>query len=385
MFIAKRLIQMFFLFVLFLSAVFFLLNAQPGDITSQFLDPTIPAENRQLIAQRLGLDGNLFQQWWTYITNFFTGNLGVSFAHYPQPVMEVVGERLPRTLFLFSFATLLAYLIGFVLGKRIAWRRGGLSEHAVTTGGVLLYTVFYPWFAVIMILVFASWLGLFPINGFLTPELWRNIPYTGNEVFRHMLLTIVIAAVAVIAVLVVGRRMDRPSTRAAVKWGGLGLTAAVFIGYWRLHDARTYAADIAHHAILPTITLALVAFAGVMLLTRSSMLETLREDYILTARAKGLNERTVRDKHAARNAMLPVTTSFVLGLAFVIGGGIVTETVFGWPGMGQLLLASTVIEDIPVAVGVLGFIGILALLGHLIVDILYMFLDPRIRYQTRAS
>ena len=93
-----------------------------------------------------------------------------------------------------------------------------------------------------------------------------------------------------------------------------------------------------------------------MLLTRSSMLETLGEDYILTARAKGLAPRTIRDKHAARNAMLPVSTSFVLGLAFVIGGGIVTETVFGWPGMGQLLLASTRIEDIPVTVGVLGFI-----------------------------
>ena len=113
-----------------------------------------------------------------------------------------------------------------------------------------------------------------------------------------------------------------------------------------------------------------------MLLTRSSMLETLGEDYILTARAKGLAPRTIRDKHAARNAMLPVSTSFVLGLAFVIGGGIVTETVFGWPGMGQLLLASTRIEDIPVTVGVLGFIGVLALVAHLFVDILYMYLDP---------
>ena len=274
-FIGKRLIQMFLLFVLFLTAVFFLLNAQPGDITSQFLDPTIPAANRELIAQRLGLDGSLFHQWWSYITNFFKGNLGVSFAHYPRPVMSVIGERLPRTLFLFTFATLLAYLMGFVLGKRIAWNRGNWTEHSITTGGVLLYTVFYPWFALIMILVFASGLGWFPINGFLTPELWRRVEYTGNDVFTILLATLVVAVVASFAVVFVARRQDERQVRAAIKWGGLAVIWVAFAIYWWTHDARTFAADLAHHAILPTVTLALVAFAGVMLLTRSSMLETL--------------------------------------------------------------------------------------------------------------
>jgi peptide/nickel transport system permease protein len=112
------------------------------------------------------------------------------------------------------------------------------------------------------------------------------------------------------------------------------------------------------------------------------MLETLREDYILTARAKGVPEKDIRDRHAARNALLPVVTSFILGLAFIIGGGVVTETVFGWPGMGDLLLTATVIEDVPLATGALGFIGILALLAHLLVDILYTVLDPRVRIQT---
>jgi peptide/nickel transport system permease protein len=145
---------------------------------------------------------------------------------------------------------------------------------------------------------------------------------------------------------------------------------------------RPYAFDIAHHSVLPIATLTLVAFAGVMLLTRGSMLETLREDYILTARAKGVPEHDIRDRHAARNALLPVVTSFVLGLAFIIGGGVVTETVFSWPGMGQLLLGATLIEDIPLATGALGFIGILALFAHLLVDVLYAVLDPRIRIQT---
>ena len=128
-------------------------------------------------------------------------------------------------------------------------------------------------------------------------------------------------------------------------------------------------ADIAHHTILPVITLGLVAFGATMLLTRSAMLETLGEDYILTARAKGIPDWIIRDRHAARNALLPVTTSLVLSLAFVIGGGIVTETIFSWPGMGLVFLQAINVSDIPLAVGALAITGVLALFGHLIADI----------------
>lgn len=381
-FIAKRLVQMAFLFFLFLSLVFFLLQAQPGNITAQFINPEIPAEIRAQIIERLGLDGSIWSQWWAYITNFFTGNLGVSFSQYPKPVVEVVGERIPRTLFLFTFATLLSYLMGFALGKRLAWKRGGLGEHGVTVGGVLLYTIFYPWFGILMILLFASGLGWFPINGFLTPEFWRNAPYTGNQVFAQLLLSLGIAAAVLIGGLILSRRMAERSTARLVKRMGYLFSALVLVGFWFLRpEMRPYAWDIVHHTILPVVTLALVAFAGTMLLTRSSMLETLKEDYILTARAKGVPEKDIRDRHAARNALLPVVTSFILGLAFIIGGGVVTETIFGWPGMGALLLTATVIEDVPLAVGALGFIGILALLAHLVVDILYSVLDPRVRIQ----
>lgn len=382
-FIAKRLIQMTFLFFLFLSLVFFLLQAQPGDITAQFLDPTIPAEARQLILARLGLDGSVWNQWWTYVTNFFTGNLGVSFSQYPKDVIAVVGERIPRTLFLFTFATLFAYLLGFALGKRLAWKRGGFGEHGVTVSGVLLYTVFYPWFAILMILAFSSGLGWFPINGFLTVELWRGAPWTGNEVFSQLLLSVAIAGTLVIAGLLLSRRSQERSTQRWMKRVGYAGGLAGFALFWLVRsDMWTYASDLIHHAFLPVITLTLVAFAGTMLLTRSSMLETLREDYILTARAKGVPEKDIRDRHAARNALLPVVTSFILGLAFIIGGGVVTETVFGWPGMGALLLNATLVEDVPLATGALGFIGVLALLAHLLVDILYTILDPRVRIQS---
>ena len=382
-FVGRRLVQMVFLFFLFLTLVFFLLEAQPGDITSQFLDPTIPAEIRAQLVERLGLEGGVWSRWWNYITNFVTGNLGVSFQQYPRPVIDVIAERIPRTLFLFTFATLLSYVIGFTLGKRLAWKRGGFSEHAITVSGVLLYTVFYPWFAIIMILFFASGLGWFPINGFLNPEFWRNAPYTGNEVFAQMIVSLVIAGVVVGFTAWYARRQSERSTGRIVRVVGYGSATAFLVVFWLLReDMRPFALDIVHHSILPIVTLALIAFAGVMLLTRGSMLETLKEDYILTAQAKGVPEKDIRDKHAARNALLPVVTSFVLGLAFIIGGGVVTETVFSWPGMGSLLLTATVAEDVPVATGALAFVGILALVAHLIVDILYAILDPRIRIQT---
>jgi peptide/nickel transport system permease protein len=297
-------------------------------------------------------------------------------------VIDVIAERIPRTLFLFSFATVLAYVVGFSLGKRLAWKRGGFSEHSVTIGGVLLYTVFYPWFAIIMILTFASGFGWFPINGFLTPSFWRNAPFTGNEVFGQMILSIVVATVIGLATKWFAGRQDERSTARLVRWIGYGSALALFALFWLTRpEMRPFAMDIVHHSVLPIVTLALIAFAGTMLLTRGAMLETLKEDYILTAQAKGVPEKDIRDKHAARNALLPVVTSLVLGLAFIIGGGVVTETVFSWPGMGSLLLTATVAEDVPVATGALAFIGILALIAHLVVDILYAVLDPRIRIQ----
>lgn len=382
-FVAKRLAQMALLFFLFLSIVFFLLQAQPGDITSQFINPQIPAEVRNQILTRLGLDGSIWDQWWSYVTNFLTGNLGVSFSQFPKPVIEVIGERIPRTLFLFTFATLFSYILGFSLGKRLAWRRGGLGEHGITVSGVFLYTIFYPWFAILMILLFASNLGWFPINGFITVETWRGAPYTGNQVFAQLLLSLAIAAAVVVCGLIAAGRMTERATARRVRRFSYAGAVFALVAFWVIRaDMWPYALDIVHHTVLPVVTLTLVAFAGTMLLTRSSMLETLKEDYILTARAKGVPEKDIRDRHAARNALLPVVTSFILGVAFLIGGGVITETVFGWPGMGALLLNSIIIEDIPVAIGTLAFLGVLALIAHLVVDILYTILDPRVRIAT---
>ncbi len=141
------------------------------------------------------------------------------------------------------------------------------------------------------------------------------------------------------------------------------------------------ALDILKHIVVPVATLTLISFAGTMLLTRNSMLETIREDYVMAARAKGLPEKQVRDRHAARNALLPVVTSLVYGLIFAIDGSVIIEGVFSWPGTGMTLLQAVHSEDLPLVMGSMLFIGLLSLLAHMIVDVLYVYLDPRIRYQ----
>jgi peptide/nickel transport system permease protein len=380
-YLGKRLIQMFFVFIVFLTILFFLINAQPGDISQQFTaNPLIPPEAKQILRERLGLDQPLYLQYLHYIKNVFVLDFGDSFDQYPRPVSELLLAALPRTLYLFLTATILAYLIGFQTGKMTAWSRGSFKEKGTMVTSIILYTVFYPWFALLMLWFFGSVLGWFPIGKFLDPQKWFDAPYTANQVFNTMLLTMFLSALAVGLILWGTRKwIIEPAPRTRVRRILLLLTAIAGIVFWLTSPMQVYAADIAYHTVLPVTTLTLVFYAGITLLTRSSMLETLREDYIFTARAKGVPEKAIRDRHAARNAMLPVTTSFVLAIAFVIGGGIVTESIFSWPGLGLALLSAVQTEDVPVAMGALAFIGILALFAHLVADILYVVLDPRIR------
>jgi peptide/nickel transport system permease protein len=380
-FLASRLFQMAILFVAFLSLVWLLLQAMPGDISDTLVgNPDIPLEARLALKERLGLNDPLWNQYVTYITNFFRGEMGVSFSRYPQEVSSILWQALPRTLVLFLTATLFAYWLGFKTGKLIAWNRGRHTEQGLITGGIFLQTVFYPWFAIVMLWTFGFFLGWFPIGRFIDARLWQGAPYNANDLFGQMILSVVaVTAVYGIGRVAIGRLANNLVTRTRLAQVLGILSIGVLVLFWWLHPAQAYVADIAHHTMLPVITLGLVAFGATMLLTRSAMLETLGEDYILTARAKGLPDGAIRDRHAARNALLPVTTSLVLALAFVIGGGIVTETIFSWPGMGLIFLQAINVSDIPLAVGALSITGVLALFGHLLADILYAVLDPRIR------
>lgn len=379
-YLISRTLQILLTLFAFICIVFFIVNAQPGDISNVYaMNPELPPDARERLQNQFGLNEPLWKQFLVYVRNVLTGSFGVSFSFYPRTVADVIMERLPRTVALFFTATVFSFYLGFLLGKIIAWRRGGWTEYATTIGGVTLYTVFTPWFALMMIWLFAFKAGWFPIGKFLDPVLWREAPIDANTLFGRMMLTALVLSIVVFVVFIITTRLRIAGARL-IQLGSIVASIAVMFGVWRLTGHGKYAWDIVNHMVLPVLTLTLISFAGTMLLTRNSMLETMREDFVLAARAKGLPEKAVRDKHVARNALLPVVTSLVFSLAFAVDGGVIIESVFSWPGMGQTLVSAAITEDLPLAVGAFVFVGIFVLLAHLAVDVIYVFLDPRIRY-----
>lgn len=320
-YILRRLVQVAVIFFIILTVLFLLFRLAPGDPVSRMVDPDMTPEDAELLIAELGLDRPLSVQYVYFVKNFFTGNFGHSF-NYGEPVVSIILDRLPNTIILFTTSVILAALVGVFLGKIASWDKGSKKDVWMTIGALASHTVFVPWLALILIWVFAYKLGWFPITGMISEEVWLD-PDSG-----------------IIAKTV----------------------------------------DVIYHMILPLTTLFLIHFGSYLLIMRTSMLETLKEDYILTARAKGLSEKVVRNHHAAPNAALPVVTTIGLNLAFSINGGALTETVFTWPGIGRELVFSVSNNDYPLAQACFLLITLVVLLANLVVDIIYAYLDPRIRY-----
>jgi len=376
-YLIKRLLQIVLTLFIYLTIIFIILQAQPGDITDMYImNPQIPQEAREALRTQLGLDKPLFFQYLQYLKNVATGNLGISFSNYPRPVWDIIKERLPRTVVLFFTAYMIYFFLGFQLGKLIAWRRGGFVEYSSTVVGVFLWTVFTPWWGLLLIWVFAFKLRWLPMGKFITPAIWRQFrDISANQVFNTIMLVAGAATLFVWLAWLVGKRLGTRRTARMAVLGAL-LFSLVAVGFLLATTRVGYLAqDILWHMILPVFTLTTIGFGGYMLLMRDSMLETIREDYV-----KGLPDKAVRDRHAARNALLPIVTSFVLALATVVDGGIITETIFSWPGLGLTMLNAILSEDMPLAIGALVFTGVFLLIGHLVADLLYAYLDPRIKY-----
>jgi len=314
-------IQIIIIFFVILTVLFLLFRLAPGDPVSRMVDPDMTQEDAEILIVQFGLDQPLGVQYLIYVKNFFTGHFGFSF-HYGEPVVDIIWNRLPNTILLFTTSIILSALVGVFLGKIASWHKGKKTDSVMTIGALVTHTLFLPWLALILIWVFGYKFGWFPINGMISEEVWLD-PEAG------------------------------------------------FI-------AR--ALDVMYHMVLPLSTLFLIHFGAYLLIMRSSMLETLKEDYILTARAKGLTEKVIRNHHAAPNAALPVVTSVGLSLAFSINGGALTETVFTWPGIGRELVSSVSQNDYPLAQACFLMIAGVVLVSNLVVDVLYAYLDPRIRY-----
>jgi len=381
-FIRNRTTQIVLLLVIYVTVVFFIFLAMPGDYTTKFLDPKLMRnpEMYERIKKMFGVDDPWYVKYYKHMKNFFNLEMGISFSEYPKKVEEIIAERLPRTLFLFLASSVLSFLLGFDLGKRIAWKRGGLADKAATFVGIVFWTIFTPFYMIIIIWLFAVTLKWFPLSGFVTPSKWFNAPFSAQSVFLRLLWTeLFLLIMWIVGIVIAGRLKTIKAKRTAV-WTSITTGIVLSIIYWMTNKMGFYALDIIYHLALPTIALVTLHFAGDMLVMRDTMLEVIKEDYITTARAKGLPDRVIRDKHAARTALLPLMTSFVIGLASTVSGGVITETMFSWKGMGLTLLEATTSQDTPLAIGCLVFTGVLVLFAHLVADILYAFLDPRIRY-----
>ena len=381
-FIRNRMAQIVLLLVIYVTVVFFIFLAMPGDYTTKFLDPKIMKnpEMYEKIKEMFGVNDPWYVKYYKHMKNFFNLDMGISFSEYPRPVADIIAERLPRTLFLFLASSILSFLLGFDLGKRIAWKRGGLADKTATLVGIVFWTIFTPFYMLIIIWLFSVTLKWFPLSGFITPSKWFDAPFNSQDVFIKLLWTeLFLLVVWLVGIIISGRLKTVKAKRTAV-WSSISAGIAISVLYWATNSMGSYALDIGYHLALPVIALVTLGFAGDMLVMRDTMLEVIREDYITTARAKGLPDNVIRDKHAARTALLPLMTSFVIGLASTVSGGVITETMFSWKGMGLTLLDATLSQDTPLAIGCLVFTGILVLFAHLVADILYAILDPRIRY-----
>ncbi|AMW33078.1 ABC transporter permease [Fervidobacterium islandicum] len=381
-FIRNRTAQIVLLLVIYVTVVFFIFLAMPGDYTTKFLDPKLMRnpEMYERMKKLFGVDDPWYVKYYKHMRNFFNLEMGISFSEYPKKVEEIIAERLPRTLFLFLASSVLSFLLGFDLGKRIAWRRGGLIDKTATFVGIVFWTIFTPFYMLILIWLFAVTLRWFPLSGFVTPAKWFNAPFSAQAVFIKLLWTEFFLLIMWIAGIVVASRLKTIKAKRTAVWSFIIAGIVLAFVYWSTNGMGSYALDIIYHLALPVIALVTLHFAGDMLVMRDTMLEVIKEDYITTARAKGLPDKVIRDKHAARTALLPLMTSFVIGLASTVSGGVITETMFSWKGMGLTLLEATTSQDTPLAIGCLVFTGVLVLVAHLVADVLYAFLDPRIRY-----
>lgn len=308
------------------TIIFFLVNLAPGDPTLLMISPGVTDEVIQQMRENFGLDQPVHIRYVKWLGAMLTGDFGYSFSH-SRPVVDVLLDFLPNTLILSASALLVAFLFGIVLGTIQAVRQYSAMDSTLSV--VLLFFYSMPSF----------WLALMLI---LTMSLYaRNV--WGLPVFF-------------------------PAS-------GMMSTDYEFLSF----GAKL--ADRAKHLVLPTLSLALVLMAGIARYMRGSMLEVVRQDFVRTAHAKGLPERTVVFKHALRNALLPIITLVGLYIPFLFSGTVFIETIFAWPGMGRLIVEAIFQRDYPVVMAGAFFFATMVVVANLIADLLYAVVDPRIRYE----
>lgn len=378
----RRLASIPLTILLLITLIWIIIEVQPGDFAQVYIgNPSIPQEYRDILAERLGLTGPAFLRYLHFVKNIFTGNLGISFSLYPRLVWKVIVERLPRTAALFLASFFIQLSLGYLLGRAIGWRQHEFPDYAGTILAAALWCAFLPLLSSILISVFTMRLGLLPPSKFIDPVILLQHPnIVINRIFDYIIVGGVLLLIILYGVYRLRRKMAKPWTRRGLMIGIPVALAGVIGPLLGLTVAGHVTQDILRHMILPILTLTLVGAGFYMFLMRDSMVETVTEDYVILAKAKGLRDRTVRNRHAARTALLPLVTSFLLAMTFTLDASIITESIFSWPGIGLTLLHAFTNKDMPLAIGIMVFLGIVASVAHLLIDLLYAYLDPRIRY-----
>jgi len=333
-YIGQRLLLTIPMLLILLTVVFLLLRVMPGDPVSAMLGGrNISAEVLESYRVRLGFDKPVIAQYGEYLGGIVRGDFGES-LRTGKPVLEELFTRFPATIELAIWGMVVAMIFGFTSGVLAATRADKLVDHGVRVFHITSFAMPLFWLGLMFQVFFCVKLGWFPVAG----RIGGRLAFSFQSITGFHVLD------------------------AIIHWDGKALL------------------DILSHLVLPSITLgiALTGLQGRM--SRASMLEVLDQDYITTARAKGVPERRVVLQHALRNALIPIITVFGLQFAVLMGGAVLTETVFSWPGIASYLVRSIEARDYPAIQGSIVFIAVFISLVNLIVDIFYSVIDPRVRY-----
>lgn len=382
-YILRQLLLSLIKLFLFVSMMFFVVQIiMPGDFLSQFANFLNQAERNVLSAQ-LGLNQPLLTRYWHWLSGLARGDLGVS--GFGFPVWRYIRISLPPTILVFLPGTLIAFWLGSTLGKRTVWRGRGILTGATTFSGIALLSSFPPWLAWLVAYLFGRQATVVRSPGglnslaypFIDRLLWVGFDMRPRDVTNRVAL---IAAVVTLVVLLAGVLLRRLAGFKLPVLVQILLIVVLSWAVWQGQQITPYVLDILRSAALPLLTYVLLIFGETMVIMQTSMKEVMGEQYMLTARAKGLPERELREKHAARNAILPVLSRFFITLPYLLGGIVIIEDSVNWPGMGSAMFGSLYWQDMPAVMGFLVVIGGLSLLIRLSMDVLTARLDPRIRF-----
>ena len=318
-YLGRKLLQAIVTIVAIVVLNFILFRLMPGSPERVlFRNPNLTPEVVEATRIRWGLDKPLFpDQLVAFVSSTLTGDLGYSFKFRGQPVTEVIADRVWPTVLLVGLGEIISIVVGLAVGAYTGWRRGGRADRIGNGLSLILYSMPYFVIGMPLIIIFAAGLGWFPTSGMQS--------VTGSR---------------------------------------------GFIEGW---------IDLARHLALPLATVSLGLIGGYSILMRSAIIETRTEDYITTARAKGLADGRILRSHAFPNALLPMVTLIAINLGYVIAGAITAEVVFSWPGLGTLTVTALSARDYPVLQGIFLLLAASVVVANLLADIAYGFLDPRVR------